>query len=436
MSNITNYYTNSSFTCQECNNIIKLYQPKDTIVISCPKCNNIHHTIDSEKNIIYNKIKNDFKIESNHLPLYAEGKIDGFNLKIIGIVKKSDHTSNWIEYQMIDQFGSSHVLSQWEGHYHLFQEISKDDYELDDIKKFNQNHSSIDYQNRTYSKLQYYKVSTIYLHGEFPYDPVNVKDIKIIDFIDPPYILSIETENNQNTVFKGVYLNRSLIKSAFYEYPIAFPATGTVGMAQPFMKGIDFRKINIFTMFFLGLFTILHIITSNLNENNIVLISDKTSGIGDTLNDVSTSFILPEKNGSYYLELTGQSNLHNQWIENVITLVNENTGEEREFSLGIEYYCGIDNGYTWSEGSDDATINISDVKPGKYHIKQKLYTSDFSSAMPFRLEVWIDSPIGWNYRFILFTTLIILILINLWRMKYEENRTGRVFTFFQIFFKK
>ena len=215
--------------------------------------------------------------------------------------------------------------------------------------------------------------------------------------------------------------------------PGAILGLAMVGMAQAFFGGINVRAINLFLFFFFCAFTFLH----------ITLISYRTSqslirGQYDVTTNseyVTRSFFLAEKTGSYYLNFQGQTNLNNQWVENQISLINEGTGEERELSLGIEYYSGVDGGYSWSEGSDFSEVHLSGVKPGRYHLRQKFITSD-ASSLPFSLTVSTDSPATWNYWSVVLVIFLFFVVFNWAHSRFEQRRTGNAASWAELAFKK
>ena len=80
---------------------------------------------------------------------------------------------------------------------------------------------------------------------------------------------------------------------------------------------------------------------------------------------VSKSFQL--KGGSAPLKVKIKSQVDNSWANTEISLVNESTNEITSTSQDIEYYHGVSDGESWSEGSTSKEINFCGVAPGKYH---------------------------------------------------------------------
>ena len=59
----------------------------------------------------------------------------------------------------------------------------------------------------------------------------------------------------------------------------------------------------------------------------------------------------------------------NFWLGIDGDLVDEQSGVVQEFSLPIEYYAGVSEGESWSEGSRDASVYLSALPAGKYMLR-------------------------------------------------------------------
>jgi hypothetical protein len=76
-------------------------------------------------------------------------------------------------------------------------------------------------------------------------------------------------------------------------------------------------------------------------------------------------------------ELTGRRNVSvsasapvdNSWLYVEGDLVNEDTGLVQQFSLPLEYYHGVEDGESWSEGDRDMRTVLSALPAGKYTMR-------------------------------------------------------------------
>ena len=58
----------------------------------------------------------------------------------------------------------------------------------------------------------------------------------------------------------------------------------------------------------------------------------------------------------------------NLYVASECALVNEDTGDTREFSFDVGYYSGVSGGESWSEGSHTETAYLDRIPPGTYSL--------------------------------------------------------------------
>ena len=430
-SNISTF-SNEYFQCTKCKYTTEYSKKNNYFVIACPSCNFIH----CQTKELYEKIPNKWTSKSSTIPLYTKGKMNEFEFKILGIAQKKDDNEKWFEYFLVDQFGENHIIIQWRGHFHYLKLQLQTTVEIIELtKKCILTTTDFTFKDNYYYRLSKYKTSTISFIGAFSYDLIDVKNTTSMDFVSPPNFISVERTDRDNELFIGRYLSTNEIQSIFRTHHFDHPQSGTVGMAQPFLKGLNVPKFNRLLLWFSISFTIFHIININLKSNETIITSNQPyTNSGKEV--VSKPFILNDQLESYYITFDAFSNLRNQWIEDQITLVNERTGEEREFSLGLEYYSGVDSGYSWEEGSEEGSISISDVQPGKYHIKEKIISSSPEDRLPFYMSVKKGAPSNWNYWMVIISLALILLILNYRYSRFEEKRSGKFMSLFEAIFSK
>jgi hypothetical protein len=59
----------------------------------------------------------------------------------------------------------------------------------------------------------------------------------------------------------------------------------------------------------------------------------------------------------------------NDWAYAALDLVNEDTNGVVSFDANLEYYAGVDDGESWTEGSRSASEVIGPVEPGHYVLR-------------------------------------------------------------------
>jgi hypothetical protein len=93
---------------------------------------------------------------------------------------------------------------------------------------------------------------------------------------------------------------------------------------------------------------------------------DTTKTTNDFKAFATPSFVMDERSAAVEFEM--KSYVDNNWLEATIVLVNEKTNQTWEVTEGIEYYHGYEGGENWSEGSQSATVLLSSIPEGRYHL--------------------------------------------------------------------
>src|SRR5262249_57728788 len=73
-----------------------------------------------------------------------------------------------------------------------------------------------------------------------------------------------------------------------------------------------------------------------------------------------------ELKGWRNIRVTAVSPVENSWVGVEGALVNEETGLVQIFDLPIEYYHGVEDGESWSEGGKEAHVYLSALPPRPY----------------------------------------------------------------------
>jgi hypothetical protein len=337
--------------CKKCQHETVLEIAFEVHFFSCPKCKAQFNKKDDLLEFI--RISND----SNYFDAFELGQVATFNdtrYTITGIViKRFNAITRWAEYILQSQSGEFLYLSESDGNFILLEEI-------DFNQKVGNHPLLIEYQEMTFDRYDYTNPTISYASGFFDFDVLT--PIELIEYIQPPYILSFEITKQSQTNFYGKHISRSAVKKAFNTSEI--PTKSAVGMVQPFV--VNFRNLVII----FGVVAVL-ILLSNwyLNKSQMKQEVLDTSLAFDQFSGreyVSPSFEL--KGSSAPMKISLKTDVNNSWANVQIGLVNEQTGEETFASKDIEYYHGYTDGENWTEGDTSEDFNLCGVAAGKYHL--------------------------------------------------------------------
>lgn len=420
----------TAFKCTGCHTVSKLYIPHKLQTFACPNCGKIHDRLYFDK---YLKIPNQNATFLKYFKIGTVGTFEGVKYTVIGQAHKHvayRYADKWDEILLLSETGEISFLNCSYGNYTWL----KEDHTIPAQEILSNIETVFRFRDRDYDFLQGYNYVSEYCVGEFHYDVIDVKNIKCSDYISPPYIISIEKDekNKRISTFSGRHMTRKQVSAMFNDYRIESQEKEGIGIAQPVLGGINVRTFNKMCLALIGFVILASILWSTTKSyRQIFHMNIPVAGTSSPTEDfVSKSFYIDSNATGNYLEFNTTASLSNEWIETALTLVNEATGEEREFGVVSEYYSGVDNGYSWAEGSNMGTVGVSSVPGGKYHVKAKVYSS-VTSPKNLYLEARYASIEVWNTCILIFPLLGLMIVINLLKRRYELMRKGEIDNLFE-----
>lgn len=365
--------------------------------------------------------------------MYSKGMLEGKPVKVIAMANKKELANPnglWTEYTLIDDNGKIYFLNFSYGHFTLMTE----DPDVPCNELLNHTNSYFRYKNQQYKKFSSYNYNTLSCAGEFQYDVIDVRRINCIDFIAPPYAVSVEKDTKGRlSGFSGRHVTRKEAAEIVGKWNLESIEQTGVGMSQPFYFGIDFRSFSIYSLIFLAAFAIISLLTGLFapDRKQLVTLESTLSPNKEETQIITRSFILnPKAAYSYFLHFKSVCHLDNNWVDIQLALINEVTGEERYETISSEYYSGIEDGYFWTEGSDIGEINLSDVPPGVYHLELTLYRPTNAPDTSFYFEAETRSPVAWNFSILFFPYVGLLGLLYFIHYRFEQMRSGERDNFF------
>jgi hypothetical protein len=99
------------------------------------------------------------------------------------------------------------------------------------------------------------------------------------------------------------------------------------------------------------------------------------------------------------VEIRSFSPVSNSWVEVDYEVEREDGNESGWASQAIEYYFGLTDGESWSEGSTMASSVIGSIGPGKYKIFATVDADSFTrdAVTSLQTRIWVDVPIWSNF---------------------------------------
>ncbi|WJS95996.1 DUF4178 domain-containing protein [Flavobacterium johnsoniae] len=394
--------------CYDCNVETELEVGFEVVNFVCPICRSLYEADDEGKF----RRKSKYKAETETYPLVIgeKGFLKGSEYKVTGILRKKVHPDyRWTEFILQNEAKEFLYLSLSNGHWMMLTELEK----IDDLKK---GVKVLDYDGQDYDLFEHSDAEIIDAKGFFDFQLPN-KKTHLAEFINPPYIVSVEKVNNVQTAFHGEYVSKSKIRKAFPGIKLPYQ-TGT-GMIQPSLFDLKNTAI-IFCLFALLIITANWYIYRNQFEQAVF---SQTIQFSKSDNKEITSPTFELKGASAPMTISVSTDVDNSWANLNIALINEDTSDEIYANKDIEYYSGYTDGEYWREGSSSEKFNICGVKPGKYHLgitPMKAPEDVKNNAM--RINVIWNEPSSRNVWLVIIAMVVIFFIIRFFKNQFEKNR--------------
>lgn len=357
------------------------------------------------------------------LQTWQRGTLKGHAYTVIAVAERYEVNTpySWFEYTLLrDDDHRLAFLSGYDGHWNFLEPLP----ESQSPQPANRGDATgLTVNDVFFERFSAYNASYRYAEGEFHWLD-NLRQSKPCEeFIHPPQLLAIEKEadyQQEKDYFLGTYVQPEEISQAFLKGGF-LPAPVGVAPAQPARFDVDARRFMKGTLVFCILALIIQTVYS-FNSKKVPVFSDRiymdTANVSKPI--ISPSFKLEGKTSN--LEVQLETDVDNSWCEVEVNLVNEQTGKETAFVVGAEFYSGVSDGESWSEGSRMQKEFVCSVPEGSYHFVTTFSKADDHKPVNIGLTAWWDVPTWWNA--VLLSVLMTIVAIVIWaiRRSFEARR--------------
>ncbi len=380
----------------------------DVLQFGCPYCRSLIHY----GNNVEGRVEKMFTAPDREpdLKVGQKGTFDGVEYTVTGVVVKQVQKSYyWREYILTAVKDEQLYLSETDGHWILLRRI-EDKY---DVQGYPEEYT---YNGMVMKIYDYDDPKTFLAEGFFDYD-VDPKRQRMIEYISPPYIYSVEEADKEQTVYFGEHIAPAAVKKAFGIKSL--PARMGVGIVQPFSVNLRYMGIIFSSMALLILVS--HLVIYSGRKSTPVLNQGLSFAEYSGKDFVSKPFTL--EGGSAPMTVQVRSNVDNSWAAVQVGLVNEVTNEEVYASKDIEYYHGSEGGENWSEGDRSETFNICGVEAGRYHfvVTPMKPEGDIANSGVVIQAEW-NRPTSWNMVIPIVVMIAIFIIAFFMNANFNQRR--------------
>eukprot|EP01035_Chromulina_nebulosa_P023121 gene23121-29959_t len=274
--------TTASVNCPTCGTGINVYDSGNSIYFGCTNCNTFFTNVDGSKSLLISK-----DLDNGHYPLLVPLEYNG-HWMIVDAVDKNNYS-----FHNKAAFGTSWELRQ----------------------------------------------------GEFDWDVLLDTDkLYTEEFVWDQEMIVVETYDRENfDWYRGAHVSDTEIVKGFGVDISELPPKIGIGVLEPNKYLNIWKPFRNFSIFMFLLVVLTHMIMGAVKPPSVVL--SETYLVKQDTAAWSTSF-LPVKSTSFTIKEDGAVNIdittdvNNVWLELPVTMVNEKTGEDFEFTKLVEHYTG------------------------------------------------------------------------------------------------
>lgn len=385
--------TAKTFSCPSCGGAVTIRCPGESISAVCGSCFSIIDTQDENYSILQRHFAKT-SLYKPQIPFGTRALLRGKKWECIGFVvrKDADSAYKWEEYLLFNPYYGYRWLTCNNGHWSLVTMIKSTP--VVDLRS-----ASLDKRNH---KLFFRGRATyVFVLGEFYWKVQTGGIVSIEDFIAPPFMLSMERDNNEIVWSIGEYIPKGEVEKQF---KIKAGATKGVAPNQPSGTSKASKQLTPVWMLFIGVFTVLQLIHTASCANKQIFQKGYSFVTNMKVVDLTTPPFKVEK-PSGNLSISLYAPVDNDWLYMDGELVDNKTGETYPLEESVEYYHGYSDGESWSEGGQTASVVLSKVPAGEYYINMDLLSGAFPKTgvqTGSTLSVVSDVPQWGNYFWCLF----------------------------------
>jgi len=322
----------------------------------------------------------------------------------------------WHEYLMYNPMIGFRWLVHSDNHWDFVEPVNAGDVGQGGLFS---NATTVDYQMEVYKIFQDAQAIVEYVQGEFYWRVEQGERVHAVDYVSPPRMLSLEMTADENNWSLGTYMTNDEIEKIFGV--TGLPRPWGVAPNQPF-TGQFYYTWGALPLLGLIVVAILMIplsgSTKTVLSQQLTLPAMTTSTTEQTVS--SQEFDLrPNSN----VRFTAGAPVDNSWADLDVDLVNDQTGViAEEINVPVEYYSGVDDGESWSEGDKSPDATISSVPGGKYSLQVHGTWQNWQAQMPVSVKVEQGVNRGVNFTCALLVLLIVPTFGLLRKWTFESAR--------------
>jgi ribosomal protein S27AE len=417
--------TTAGLSCPNCGGSVELRAPDRTERVTCPRCSSL---LDVNQGALQFLKKLNPGPFAPLIPIGATGDFGGMKLTIIGFMARSVEIEGtryyWAEYLLYNPQIGFRWLVQSDNHWNFVLPIPPGE-----VTTFA---GAVNFRGQHFKLFQYAPARVESVMGEFYWKVETGEMVSTEDYVSPPQMLSKEVssavvplsggrrtaQTGEINWSLGNYLKREEVEKAFNVTNLPRPSNVAPNQPFPYTGFYKLWGILLLALFFIA------IVSTVTGMGKTVL--TQTYQFPPLPNEDGTQVVFSEQpfelQARRNIVIRAQSPVDNSWFYMEGDLINDETGLVQTFSIPIEYYHGVEDGESWSEGDQEKTDSLSALPAGKYTLRLEAQWEKWQQPATVTVKIDQGVPVGFNFLLALVALSVIPIFIFIRKRMFETKR--------------
>ncbi|MCC7382150.1 MAG: DUF4178 domain-containing protein [Deltaproteobacteria bacterium] len=357
----------TSLHCPQCGAAVPLRAPGEAMRVTCPSCDSLLDASRGSELFLLNAATK--KGPAPRIPLGSVGTHLGEKWTVFAMLERAVSvegvTYAWEEYLLRSERLGWRWLVCAENHWSWVDPVN-----TGDLKPRGKR---VSYRDETFKHFQSSTPRVTRILGELYWKVTLGEQVSAADYVAPPRMLSKEANAEEEIWSLGTYLTPEQVQQIF-GLKARLPKPRGVAPHQPNPYREAGRRIGGLAVVFTAILFALAVLIGARSAGRVVY--EGTIPLTATLTGapseagqravLSEPFSL-EARGN--LEVEARADVDNSWAFVAGALINDESGEVRQFGIEVSYYHGSSGGESWSEGSPRDSVVLGSVTPGQYLLR-------------------------------------------------------------------
>lgn len=413
--------------CPNCAGPLELRAPDKTERVTCPNCNSLLDVNQGQLQFLKSLEKQWFK---PLIPIGTVGEVPEGKMTVIGAMARSVTIEGtqyfWSEYLLYHPQIGFRWLVHSDDHWNYVQAVPPGEVE-ESAKRAR-------FRGKNYKIFQDAQAKVEAVTGEFYWKVEAGEQVRGVDYIAPPYMLSKEVStvyitdpNNPEKTKRatgeinwslGTYITAPQIEKAFSV--TGLPRPSGVAPNQPYKHKWIYKYWILFVLVLLITGFLMLVVSGAEKE-----VFRQTVTLAPLANADGTQVFFSEPfelAGRRNIKIIGESPVQNTWVYLEGDLINDDTGVVQSFPIDISYYQGVEGGEAWSEGGQSDSAYTSAMPGGRYILRLEGQWEKWQQPAAVTIRIEQNVANGFNLLLALIVLSIGPIVMLIYHLSFEHKR--------------